>query len=122
MTAQEKAAGMRETSGAAINQVYSRNCSAIAKSTASEAQRRRILDALRVGPKTSYDLRRLGCYQSAARVLELRRQGYHIDTHPVTLIDRDGYAHPRAALYSLEGEPDLAAKARQATKGGGAHG
>lgn len=73
-----------------------------AKSTASEAQRERILNALARGPKTSYDLRRLGCYQAPARIKELRdRFGYDITTTRVTLVDRDGYTHPRAALYSL---------------------
>lgn len=77
------------------------------KSTHSEAQRQRILEALRAGPKTSYDLRRLGCYQAPARVKELRdRFGYVIETQRVTLIDRDGYLHPRAARYNLISEPE----------------
>jgi hypothetical protein len=76
------------------------------KSPDSHAQRQRILEALRAGPKTSYDLRRLGCYQAPARVKELRdRFGYVIETQRVTLIDRDGYLHPRAARYSLVREP-----------------
>ncbi|WP_427183738.1 helix-turn-helix domain-containing protein [Bordetella bronchialis] len=73
------------------------------KSTASEAQRERILSALSTGPKTSYDLRRLGCYQCPARVLELRRRGYDIRTDLVTIYDRDGYRHDRVALYSIGG-------------------
>ncbi len=78
-----------------------------AKSTHSEAQRQRILNALRMRPQTSYDLRRIGCYQAPARVKELRdRFGYVINTDRVTLVDRDGYMHPRAALYSLVSEPD----------------
>lgn len=77
-----------------------------ARSTASEAQRQRIVEALRRHPQTSYDLRRLGCYQCAARIKELRdRFGYGIETHRVTLVDRDGYSHPRAALYCLVSEP-----------------
>ncbi len=77
------------------------------KSTHSEAQRQRILDALRTGPKTSYDLRCLGCYQSAARVKELRdHMGYTIPTERVTLYDREGYMHPRAARSHLDGEPE----------------
>lgn len=77
-----------------------------AKSTHSEAQRQRILAALRVRPQTSYDLRRIGCYQAPARVKELRdRFGYRIETTRITLVDRDGYTHPRAALYSLVAEP-----------------
>lgn len=70
-------------------------------STATEAQRQRILDALRTGPQTSYDLRRMGCYQSATRILELRRMGYEIETELVTLCDRDGFLHPRCARYHL---------------------
>ena len=78
-----------------------------AKSTHSEAQRQRILSALRVRPQTSYDLRRIGCYQAPARVKELRdRFGYVISTDRITLVDRDGYMHPRAALYSLVSEPE----------------
>lgn len=83
----------------------SAQCSA--KSTTSEAQRQRILDALRTGPKTSYELRRLGAYSCAARVKELRDWfQYEIRTDRVTLYDQDGYAHPRSALYVLEAEPD----------------
>jgi hypothetical protein len=76
-------------------------------STAVEAQRQRILEALRTGPKTSYDLRCLGAYQAPARIKELRdRMGYSIRTERVTLYDRDGYMHPRAARYHLESEPN----------------
>lgn len=75
------------------------------KSTATEAQRARILDALRSGPKTSYDLRRLGCYQAPARIIELRRMGYEIETEPVDLYDRDGFLHRRCARYRLVSEP-----------------
>lgn len=77
------------------------------KSTASEAQRQRILNALRTGPKTSYDLRRLGCYQAPARIIELRRMGFDIETELVDLYDRDGYLHPRCALYHLINEGDV---------------
>lgn len=74
------------------------------KATASEAQRQRIIDALRTGPKTSYELRRIGCYQAPARIIELRRMGYDIRTELVDLYDRDGYLHPRCARYHLECE------------------
>ena len=76
-----------------------------AVSNASEAQRLRIIAALRNGPKTSYDLRRLGCYQAPARIIELRRMGYDIVTERITLTDRDGFTHPGCALYSLVSEP-----------------
>lgn len=71
------------------------------KSTSAEAQRDRILEALRTGPKTSYDLRRMGCYQAPARIIELRRMGHDIQTELVSLYDRDGYLHPRCARYHL---------------------
>lgn len=76
------------------------------KSTTSEAQRQRIIDALRHGPKTSYDLRRLGCYQAPTRIIELRRMGFNIETEFVTLYDRDGYMHPRCARYHLRSTPE----------------
>lgn len=74
------------------------------KSTATEAQRTRILNALRRGPQTTYDLRRMGCYQAPARIIELRRMGYDILTEFVTLYDRDGYEHRNCARYHLRGE------------------
>ena len=78
------------------------------KSTASDAQRRRILEVLRIRPQTSYDLRRLGIYQAPARIKELRdRFGYVITTDPVVIVDRDGYHHARVALYSLVSEPEV---------------
>lgn len=70
--------------------------------TAAEAQRQRALDALRAGPKTSHDLRRLGIYQCPARIKELRdRFGHNIVTERVSLIDADGYPHKGCALYTL---------------------
>lgn len=78
-----------------------------AKSTASEAQRERIIHALRRRPHTSYDLRRLGIYQAPARIKELRdRFGFVITTDLITLVDRDGYWHARCALYTLASAPD----------------
>jgi len=77
------------------------------KSTATEAQRQRVVEALRRRPHTSYDLRRLGIYQAPARIKELRdRFGYGIATDLVTLVDRDGYRHARCALYTLVSEPN----------------
>lgn len=73
------------------------------KSTHAEAQRERILHALCVGPKTSYELRRIGCYQCPTRVLELRRMGYDIRTERVSIWDEDGYRHCGVALYTLVG-------------------
>ena len=76
-------------------------------STATEAQHDRILSALRLRPHTSYELRKLGCYQCPARVKELREQGYSITTERVMVWDDEGYAHRNVALYSLHGEPGM---------------
>lgn len=79
-------------------------------SSATEAQRHRIIEALRGRPHTSYDLRRLGIYQAPTRIKELRdRFGFNITTDPVVIVDRDGYRHARVALYSLVSEPEVAA-------------
>lgn len=76
------------------------------KSTATEAQRQRVIAALHSRPHTSYDLRRLGIYQAPTRIKELRdRFGYVITTDPVVIVDRDGYHHARVALYTLVSEP-----------------
>lgn len=72
-----------------------------AKSTATEAQRDRILAALRRRPQTTCDLRQLGAFQCATRIKELRELGHRIITTRVTLVDPDGWTHPRAAIYSL---------------------
>ena len=81
-----------------------------AKSTSGAAQRQRILEALRAGPKTSFELRRLGVYQHSVRVFELRRAGYSINTVRVTLFDHDGFEHRGCALYSLT-EPQVEGQA-----------
>lgn len=72
-----------------------------ARSTTAEAQRLRILEALKSGPKTSYYLRGIGCYQCPTRILELRRRGHEIETARVNVLDAEGYFHPRVALYTL---------------------
>ena len=76
-----------------------------AKSTSGAAQRQRILEALRAGPKTSFDLRRLGVYQHSVRIFELRDAGFDIETARVTVVDHDGFEHRGCALYLLTGEP-----------------
>ena len=68
------------------------------------AQRMRILEALRLSPKTTYDLRRMGIFQAPTRVFELRAMGYPILTSRVRVIDQGGYAHNGVALYQLDGQ------------------
>lgn len=72
------------------------------KFSETEAQRERILVALQRHPQTTSDLRQIGIFQVATRIKELRDKfGYRIDTTRVTVIDPHGFAHARAALYSL---------------------
>lgn len=71
------------------------------KSTSGNAQRVRILQALCLRAHTSYELRKLGCYQAPARIIELRRQGHKISTKRVTIWDDEGFRHDGVALYTL---------------------
>lgn len=82
------------------------------RSTSTAAQEQRILEALRAGPKTTDDLRALGCYQVSARVFGLRRKGCDIETTLYDAYAVDGYHHQRMARYELlsEPEPEVAAE------------
>lgn len=78
---------------------------AATKSSATGEQQKRIVESLRERGQTSYDLRRRGVYQVAARIKELRNMGYHITTDPVVIVDADGFRHARVAFYTLVSEP-----------------
>lgn len=75
-------------------------------STSSEAQRAKILELLRRSGRHTHNLRANGISHPAARIQELRRQGYDITSSPVTSIDSDGFAHHGVAWYELVGEPE----------------
>jgi len=76
------------------------------KSTASDAQRRRIIEMLRTGPKTTLEFRRAGIMQSQTRIHELRKRGYNLPTTGrVIVADDEGYVHVGVALYELLDEP-----------------
>ncbi|OAK55014.1 hypothetical protein A3K87_04235 [Variovorax paradoxus] len=80
------------------------------KSTRTEAQQLRIIEALRSGPKTTDQLRAIGCYQVSARVHALRhRYKYEILTELFDGYAADGYSHARMARYTLVSEPEGAA-------------
>ena len=65
------------------------------------AQRRRALDLLRTGPKSTIQLRRDGdILAPAARVLELKKRGFDILTQWVQHETDSGKLH-RVALYVL---------------------
>lgn len=76
------------------------------RGSAVKDQEQRIVAALKLRSMTTDDFRKIGIFQISARVWGLRAQGYQITTARVTVIDRDGYSHPRAALYTLASEPD----------------
>ncbi|MBN9695603.1 MAG: helix-turn-helix domain-containing protein [Zoogloea sp.] len=74
-------------------------------STSGEAQRRRILEMLRTGPKTTLDFRRAGVMQSQTRIHELRARGFEIPTIArITTLDDQGFPHNNVALYELIAE------------------
>lgn len=76
------------------------------KSTATAAQERRIVEALRISPKTTSELRALGIFQTSARIWTLRAKGYNIVTALFDGYAADGYSHTRMARYTLLAEPE----------------
>ncbi|QJW84357.1 hypothetical protein HK414_12970 [Ramlibacter terrae] len=86
------------------------------RGTATEVQEDRMLAALRAGPKSTDDFRKLGIYQSSARIWGLRQRGYIIETELFDGFAADGYSHARMARYTLKEEPLAldASMARQA--------
>lgn len=79
---------------------------ATSRSAAVKAQEQRIIAALKLRSMTTDDFRKIGIFQISARIWGLRAQGYNITTDRITVVDRDGYPHPRAGLYSLVSEPE----------------
>lgn len=75
------------------------------RSTSSEVQRDKLIALLRIGPQTTYSLRKHGLAQCAARVFGLRKEGFTIITEKVTAIDSDGFSHAGVARYSMTAEP-----------------
>lgn len=73
----------------------------VPRGTSTDEQRSRLLEALRSGPKTSVQLRRLGLFKAPTRIFELRAQGYEITTERISLFDAHGYPHARVARYML---------------------
>lgn len=76
------------------------------KSTTTAAQCARLLALLKLRPHTSHELAAKGLYYSPARVKELRKRGYDIETQRVNIIDQWGYQHCRVALYKLISAPE----------------
>lgn len=67
----------------------------------SAAQRKRLLEALRSRSLTTLEARReLDVMHPAARIMELRKQGYDIDTLRVPDLTAEGHTH-NVARYLL---------------------
>lgn len=75
-------------------------------SGSNAAQRRRLLKWIKEHHSiTTYEARELlGIAHPAARIKELKNQGYLIHTSSETLPDANGVMHPRSARYTLLSE------------------
>ncbi len=70
-------------------------------SSSSQQQRKRLLEALKIKPITTIEAREeLDIFHPAARVQELRAQGYKIATHRETIETSKGI-HDRVGRYVL---------------------
>ena len=79
-------------------------CKRKSTDTSAAMQRARMLDALKRRPLTTLQARReLDVMHPAARVMELRRDGYPIEMVWAHDITAEGYTH-RVARYALTGE------------------
>ena len=83
------------------------------KSTVTEAQYERVDRAFDLPGKliSTLDFRRLGVIHPSGRIKEMNeKMGYHIPTVDLrTVIDDEGFAHPRIAFYELIDRPKKAA-------------
>lgn len=75
--------------------------------TSSSAQRLRLLNWMRTnGSIDTLTARRdLNILMPAARIKELKNQGYTFHTQRITITDEQGRTHSSIALYALIGEP-----------------
>jgi len=103
---QRKAAGGLDTIEAA-NQKKLVNYATILKSVVGNdcvTQRARLTAALKITPVTTYEARKfLDIYDSPARILELRKLGWQIDTQRVHQKTDAGVIHKRIGKYVLTG-------------------
>lgn len=99
-------AGGLESTNQKVHQEHTTNPDILkSRSTSSEVQRDKLIALLRIGPQTTYSLRKHGLAQCAARVFGLRKEGFTIITEKVTAIDSDGFTHGGVARYSMTAEP-----------------
>ena len=109
-TTREKASGL-QSEGFEKNTTKGRTFSG--KSTATEAQYQRIDRAFDCAGKliSTLDFRRMGVIHPSGRIKEMNeKMGYYIPTVDLrTVIDGEGFAHPRIAFYELIERPKKAA-------------
>ena len=86
------------------------------KSTTAQAQCNRLLELLRQRPQNSHELTEAGIYHPPARIKDLRKSGYNIETHRINLTDRWGYEHRGCGLFELHETP---LREQQNQQGGG---
>ena len=75
-------------------------------STSTQAQIDRLLRLLKRRPRHTHELRQHGISHPAARVLDLKRRGFCIESSRVSTVDSDAFQHRGVALYELRGEPE----------------
>jgi hypothetical protein len=79
-----------------------KNTSHSTTDTCAEAQRQRLLSALKKGSVTTPDARaHLNIMAPAARIKELRERGYRIKTSLERILDDRGRLHHKVARYVL---------------------
>jgi hypothetical protein len=100
----KKAPAPTKTQGAFKSPSIRTNTSACSNSVKDQEQR--IVAALALRSHTTDTFRALGIFQISARIWGLRAKGYVIQTDRITVVDRDGFPHPRAALYTLVSKPE----------------
>lgn len=76
--------------------------------------RKQILTLLRERPIHTIEFREIhGLISPAARIIELRRQGYNIRTDLIRAMSQDGRVHNNVALYVLVSEPPAANQGKE---------
>jgi hypothetical protein len=75
------------------------------RSTSTETQCAKLVVLLRMGPQTTYSLRKHGIGHPGGRIENLRDSGYTIITDRVEAVDSDGFLHFGVARYTLLQEP-----------------
>ncbi|BBN61766.1 helix-turn-helix domain-containing protein [Pseudomonas sp. KUIN-1] len=80
------------------------------KNTSINAQNARFIQRLRLGSIDTFTaMRELNICRPGARICDLRKAGYRIDTARIVLTDEWGRTHRGVALYTLMSEPRAAA-------------